>query len=112
MVVHTNSPRVREARRVNVELLLTQHNCDCPYCIRSGNCELQKLANHLGLSHLAFHKDVPKTRWDMHFPLIRDASKCIKCMSCVQVCDKVQSLNIWDVSNTGTRTTVDVSHGR
>ena len=112
MVVHTNSPRVREARRVNVELLLTQHNCDCPYCIRSGNCELQKLANHLGLSHLAFHKDVPKTRWDMHFPLIRDASKCIKCMRCVQVCDKVQSLNIWDVSNTGSRTTVDVSHGR
>ena len=58
MVVHTNSPRVREARRINVELLLTQHNCDCPYCVRSGNCELQKLANDLGLSHLNYHKDI------------------------------------------------------
>ena len=112
MVVHTNSPRVREARRINVELLLTQHNCDCPYCVRSGNCELQKLANDLGLSHLNYHKDIIPSTWDNSFPLIRDASKCIKCMRCVQVCDKVQGLNIWDVSNTGSRTTVDVSLGR
>ena len=64
MVVHTNSPRVREARRINVELLLTQHNCDCPYCVRSGNCELQKLANDLGLSHLNYHKDIIPSTWD------------------------------------------------
>jgi len=112
MVVYTNSPRVREARRTNVELILSQHNCDCPYCTRSGNCQLQKLANDLGLSHLNYHKEIPPASWDMAFPLIRDASKCIKCMRCVQVCDKIQSLNVWDVSNTGSRTTVDVSHGR
>ena len=112
MVVYTNSPRVREARRVNVELILSQHNCDCPYCVRSGNCELQKLANDLGLSHLNYHKEPAPAKWDVTFPLIRDASKCIKCMRCVQVCDKVQSLNIWDVTNTGSRTTVDVSRGR
>jgi len=112
MVVHTNSPRVREARRTNVELILSQHNCDCPYCVRSGNCQLQKLANDLGLNHLNYHKELADNRWDQTFPLIRDASKCIKCMRCIQVCDKVQSLNIWDVSNTGSRTTVDVSRGR
>ncbi len=112
MVVHTNSPRVREARRTNVELILSQHNCDCPYCVRSGNCELQRLANDLGLSHLDYHKELPASRWDVKFPLIRDASKCIKCMRCIQVCDKVQSLNVWDVCNTGSRTTVDVSGGR
>ncbi len=112
MVVYTNSPRVREARRTNVELILSQHNCDCPYCVRSGNCELQKLANDLGLSHLDYHKELPPVRWNQKFPLIRDASKCIKCMRCVQVCDKVQSLGVWDVSNTGSRTTVDVSRGR
>ena len=112
MEVYTNSPRVREARRVNVELILSQHNCDCPYCVRSGNCELQKLANDLGLTHLNYHKEIPAARWDNTFPLIRDASKCIKCMRCVQVCDKVQSLNIWDLTNTGSRTTVDVSGGR
>ena len=112
MVVYTNSPRVRNARRTNVELILSQHNCDCPYCIRSGNCELQRLANDLGLSHLDYHKELPADRWDKTFPLVRDAAKCIKCMRCVQICDKVQSLNVWDVSNTGSRTTVDVSKGR
>ena len=112
MVVYTNSPRVREARRTNVELILSQHNCDCPYCVRSGNCQLQKLANDLGLSHLNYHKEIPPNPWPASFPLIRDASKCIKCMRCVQICDKVQSLNIWDVTNTGSRTTVDVSRGR
>lgn len=112
MVVYTNSPRVRNARRTNVELILSQHNCDCPYCVRSGNCELQKLANDLGISHLDYHKELPHSRWNRSFPLIRDASKCIKCMRCIQVCDKVQSLNIWDVCNTGSRTTVDVSGGR
>ena len=112
MVIYTNSPRVREARRTNVELILSQHNCDCPYCVRSGNCELQKLANDLGLNHLNYHKELSDNRWNKSFPLIRDASKCIKCMRCVQVCDKIQALGVWDVCNTGSRTTVDVSHGR
>ena len=112
MVVHTNSPRVRDARRTNVELLLSQHNCDCPYCVRSGNCQLQSLANSLGLSHLNYHKELADSTWNRSFPLIRDASKCVKCMRCVQICDKVQGLNIWDVNNTGSRTTVDVSLNR
>lgn len=112
MVVYTNSPRVREARRTNVELILSQHNCDCPYCSRSGNCELQQLANDLGLTHLDYHKELPEVRWDNSFPLIRDASKCIKCMRCIQICEKVQSIGVWDLANTGSRTTVDVSGGR
>ncbi len=113
MVIYTNSPRVRQSRRTNVEMILSQHNCDCPYCVRSGNCELQTLANDLGLSHINYHKDIPHSRnWNQSFPLIRDASKCIKCMRCVQVCDKVQDLNIWDVTNTGSRTTVDISGNR
>lgn len=112
MVVFTNSPRVREARKTNVELILSQHNCDCPYCVRSGNCELQNLANDLGLSHLNYHKELQDNRWNMKYPLFRDASKCIKCMRCIQICDKVQALGVWDLSNTGSRTTVDVSRGR
>ena len=112
MVIHTNSPRVREARRVNVELILTQHNADCPYCARSGNCELQRLANDLGLTYLNYHREIPPSGSDVTFPLIRDASKCIKCMRCIQICDKIQGLNVWDLANTGSRTTVDVSGGR
>ena len=49
MVVHTNSPRARETRRVNVELILSQHDCHCATCVRSGNCKLQELANDLGM---------------------------------------------------------------
>lgn len=50
--------------------------------------------------------------WDQNFPLIRDSAKCIKCMSCVQICDKVQSLNIWDLEGTGSRSTINVTGHR
>ena len=112
MVVHTNSPKARESRRNNVELILSQHDCRCAICVRSGNCSLQRIANDLGISSLSFATKYPKVAWPMQFPLIRDASKCIKCMRCVQVCDKIQGLHIWDVAGTGARTTVDVSLNR
>ena len=112
MVVYTNSPKVRESRRNNVELILSQHDCQCATCVRSGNCTLQTIANDLGILDLPFEKELPKTKWPMDFPLIRDAKKCIKCMRCIQICDKIQGLNIWDVAGTGSRTTVDVSKNR
>ena len=112
MEVFTNSPRVRETRRTNVELILSQHDCDCAFCVRSGNCNLQKIANDLGIIKLNYTKKVEPYIWNESFPLIRDAGKCIKCMRCIQICDKIQSLNIWDVANTGSRTTVDVSYNR
>ncbi|QNM06338.1 NADH-dependent [FeFe] hydrogenase, group A6 [Qiania dongpingensis] len=112
MDIRTNSPKVRESRRNNVELILSQHDCQCATCVRSGNCSLQTIANDLGILELPFEKKLPKSNWPMDFPLIRDAKKCIKCMRCVQVCDKIQGLNIWDVAGTGSRTTVDVSRNR
>ena len=112
MEVFTNSPRARETRRTNVELILSQHDCNCATCIRSGNCNLQKIANDLGIINLHYKKNVEPCMWNENFPLIRDAGKCIKCMRCIQVCDKIQNLNIWDVANTGSRTTVDVSYNR
>ena len=112
MEVITNSARVREARKTNVELILSQHHTDCPTCVRSGNCSLQKIANDLNLVANEYPVRYAETKWTSTFPRVRDAGKCIKCMRCVQICDKVQSLNVWDVSNTGSRTTVDVSMGR
>lgn len=112
MEVITNSARIREARKTNVELILSQHHTDCPTCVRSGNCSLQKIANDLNLVANEYPVRYAETKWTSTFPLVRDAGKCIKCMRCVQICDKVQSLNVWDVSNTGSRTTVDVSMGR
>ena len=112
MVVYTNSPKVRASRRLTVELLLSQHNSHCPSCVRSGNCTLQTLANELNIYDQEFDSVVSYRNWDKNLPLIRDESKCIKCMRCIQVCDKIQSVDIWDVAGTGTRTTVDVSQNR
>ena len=109
MVVYTNSPRVRRVRRTNVELILSQHDCHCATCVRSGSCNLQKLSNDLGILEVPFAQELQAASWDHNFPLIRDSRKCIKCMRCVQICDKVQGLHIWDVQNTGSRTTVDVA---
>lgn len=112
MVVHTNSARVRSARRTNLRLIMSQHDCRCAVCIRSGNCNLQKLANDLNLFYLPYPTKIPEKRWGYDAPLIRDESKCIKCMRCIQICDKVQGMHVWDVSGTGSRTTVDVSLNR
>ena len=112
MVLFTNSPKVRSVRRTNVELILSQHNSNCATCVRSGNCNLQKLSNDLGILDIPYKKEIMEMPWNREFPLIRDFGKCIKCMRCVQICDKVQALHIWDVQNTGSRTTVDVSRNR
>lgn len=112
MTIFTNSPKVRSVRRTNVELILSQHDCHCATCVRSGNCNLQKLSNDLGILEIPFKEEVPEIPWDMSFPLIRDSRKCIKCMRCVQICDKVQGMKIWDVQNTGSRTTVDVAENQ
>ena len=115
MVIHTNTPRVREARRTNVELILSQHDNKCATCVRSGSCQLQKISNDLGVLSVPYKSDLAagkKSFWTTTFPLYRDVNKCIKCMRCIQVCDKVQSLSIWDVSGSGSRTTIDVSDNR
>ena len=109
MVIYTNSPKVRRHRKTNVELILSQHNCECVTCPRSGNCMLQTVANDLNILEIPYRMQLEKQMWNKEFPLIRDSSKCIKCMRCIQVCDKVQSLHIWDVEGTGSRTTVNVS---
>lgn len=112
MVLHTNSPRVRETRKTNVRLILSQHDCRCAMCVRSGNCALQKLANDMGCLENPYEGKIERAPWNRDFPLIRDSSKCIKCMRCIQICDKIQSLSVWDVMNTGSRTTVGVANGR
>ncbi len=112
MVVYTNSPRARQTRRVNVELILSQHDCRCATCVRSGNCQLQTIANDLGILQVPFETQLPKGlrgAWTTTFPLYRDYNKCIKCMRCIQICEKVQTLKVWDLAGTGGRTTIDVS---
>ncbi len=115
MVVYTNSPRARAIRRTNVELILSQHDCKCATCIRRGSCQLQTIANDLGILTIPYEVQLPQglcKAWTTTFPLFHDYNKCIKCMRCVQVCDKMQSLGIWELTGTGGRATIDVSHNR
>ena len=109
MVIHTNSPKARAARRTNVKLILSEHNTNCTMCVRSGNCQLQEMANDLNILDIPYENKVEKQKSDLSFPLVKDETKCIKCMRCVQVCDKIQDIHVWDVVNTGGRTTVGIS---
>ena len=108
MEIFTNSPRVRSLRRINVELILSDHNANCASCIKSGNCTLQSIANDMGIITNDYNNIAEKARWDLNIPLIRDASKCVKCMRCVQICEKVQDLGVWNLSGSGYRTTIGV----
>ena len=109
MVIHTNSRKALEGRRTNVELILSEHNTSCTTCVRSGSCALQKIANDLNIREIPFPMNLPRNRGSRTFPLIREYDKCIKCMRCIQVCDKIQNTHIWDVINTGAQTNVDVT---
>ncbi len=108
MVIYTNSPKVRDARKKTVQLILSQHDCQCATCVRSGNCTLQKIANDLNILDVPYKQRLEDFPWEKDFPFIRDSKKCIKCMRCIQICDKIQDLHIWDVTSTGSRTTVNV----
>ena len=112
MVIYTNSPRVREARRVNLRLLLSQHDTKCTQCTRSGNCKLQDLCNDYNLLGDHYIKDLRPVAEHFDTPVIRLENRCIKCMRCIQICDKVQGMNIWDLIGTGARTNVGVAGHR
>jgi NADH-quinone oxidoreductase subunit G/NADP-reducing hydrogenase subunit HndD len=97
MVVHTNSPKVRQARKMIVELMLADHQMDCTYCKRNNNCELQKIASDLGIRENPFKQVEKDLDGDYSSPsLERNPNKCIKCGRCIQMCAKVQGLLLLD----------------
>ncbi len=108
MEIYTNSPKVRKTRKVNVRLILSDHDCKCATCARCGNCTLQELATDLGILENPYKNVAEPSKWDKTYPLVKDESKCIKCMRCIQVCDKIQGMNVWDITGSGYRTTVGV----
>ncbi len=107
MEIFTNTERVRAARKMNIELVLSAHRKDCLSCIRSTTCELQKLASEYGVDENYFNSDEkPITIDDSSVSIIRDASKCILCRRCVAACSKLQGTNIIAPQNRGYDTTV------
>ncbi|MBE5757240.1 MAG: 4Fe-4S dicluster domain-containing protein [Clostridiales bacterium] len=112
MEIYTNSPRAREARRINLELILATHDNECNTCPRNGNCELQRVCEELGVKQTEFVKKVSSHKTNKNFPLIRENNKCIGCLRCVNFCDKIQSLGIWDLVGTGKSAKVSTASGR
>ena len=112
MVVFTNSAKAREARRINLRLILSHHDTSCTNCTRSGNCTLQQLANDFNMRGTHFPKKLRHEAVDYSTPLIRENDKCVQCLRCIQVCENVQSVKIWDLLGTGSRTVVDASYNR
>ncbi len=112
MIIYTNSPKVRRNRKKTVEMILSQHNSNCVTCARNRNCSLQTITRNLNILDVPYEKELTPLSWNRNFPLIRDNDKCIKCMRCISVCDKVQGVNVWDVEGTGSRTGVYVSGNR
>ena len=106
MEIVTNSPRVLEARKTNLELLLSNHNQDCLGCVRSQNCELQKLSKDYSVSDTKrFVGDMPEAIFDDSAAhMYRDNSKCILCRRCVAACGKVQNIGVIGANERGFNT--------
>lgn len=95
MEVTTNSPKVREARKQVLELLLSDHNMECPTCIRNLNCELQKLSEELGIKSIRYPGEKHESTYDDFSPsIVRDTSKCILCNRCVSTCNDIQGVGV------------------
>ena len=108
MEVLTNSPKVLESRKKTVELILSTHDKKCLSCVRSGNCELQKLANDLGVenSDTFAGEMVEHEVDDSAVHMYRDNNKCILCRRCVAVCGKTQGVGVIGANERGFVTTI------
>ncbi|MCD7898339.1 MAG: [FeFe] hydrogenase, group A [Bacteroides sp.] len=107
MVVKTNTEEVRKIRKINLELLLANHDTNCPSCSRSNNCKLQYLSRRLGVDKVRFKKtDKQEPIDNKSRSIVHDPNKCILCGDCVRVCKEIQSVGAIDFVNRGSRTRV------
>jgi NADH-quinone oxidoreductase subunit G len=109
MAVRTNTERVRAARKMVVELLLANHPAECASCVRSGNCELQRIAEHVGVRDIRFSTEFPARDKviDASSPsIVRDPRKCIHCHRCITVCEHIQTVSVLTSSNRGSKVLV------
>ena len=95
MVVRTRSPAIREARRTILELIIARHPLDCLQCARNLHCELQTLAERMGVRDANFHRLDKSIEQDTSSPsLVRDPAKCVVCRRCVETCQEVQQVGV------------------
>ena len=107
MVVKTDTPSVIEARKVVLDLILSNHDRDCLTCSRNGSCELQKLAEEFNVDEIEYKGEINTHPIDDKSPsIVRNFSKCVLCRRCVSTCKKVQGIGAIDVTERGFNSTV------
>ncbi len=100
--VHTDTERLREYRRMIVELLFSERNHVCSVCVANGHCELQDMAIAVGMDHVRYEYLAPRCEVDVtHERFAIDHNRCILCTRCVRVCDEIEGAHTWDVSGRG-----------
>lgn len=108
--IKTHSPRVLKARKMLVELLLSNHPDDCLYCASNGNCELQDMAVELNIRERRISGEKSKANIDQSSPgIVRDPAKCILCGRCVRVCEEVLGVSTFDFYKRGNKTAITTS---
>ena len=112
MKIKTSSKKVREARKTNLELLLSNHPLDCQLCDRNGSCELQDLSYQFGVREIRFPGEKKTYEVDRSSPSIkRDANRCILCGRCIRACQEIQAVFAIDFANRGFDSLVSPSLG-
>ena len=102
MVVHTNTAELIEARRLVLDLILSNHERDCLTCSRNGNCELQRLAEEFNVTEIEYKGERTHHEIDDKSPsIVRDFNKCILCRRCIATCKKVQGVGAIDCDERG-----------
>ena len=113
MKIHTNNRRVREARKVVAELLLSEHEGECQVCDRNEDCELQNISHDLGITKLRYEgAKAPRFQDHSTAGLVRDSAKCVACRRCVTVCTETQSVSALFPQNRGFKTTIGPAFGK
>jgi bidirectional [NiFe] hydrogenase diaphorase subunit len=102
MAIQTQTPQLKEFRRMAVELFFAEGNHVCAFCVANGACELQDVAVAVGMDHSRFPYQYPQRRVDASHPLFAlDHHRCILCTRCVRVCDEIEGAHVWDVAHRG-----------
>ena len=113
MEVFTNTPKVISSRKTTLELMLSNHKRECLSCVRSTNCELQKLALEYGCDDKRFEGEHTHVTVEAVNPyLVRDNDKCILCRRCVAMCSKIQSVGVIGANRRGFNTEIGCAFNR
>ena len=111
--IKTSTPKVLEARRAVLELILSDHDRSCLTCKRNQTCELQALANEMGIEDIEFPGErIIKTIDELSPSIVRDNNKCILCRRCVAACAKTQGVFAIGMQNRGFKTQVGSEFGK